>query len=109
MPSLCSLEPGRTAFGSPRPPSDATRRLGQMNSDRPRDPGGASGRRASTRWTILSAMSWSPQVMKIFSPVMRKPSPSGAALVAIAPRSEPACGSVRFIVPVHSPEISFGR
>ena len=29
---------------------------------------GASGVRAMTRWTMLSAMSWSPQVMKIFWP-----------------------------------------
>ena len=34
-------------------------------------PGGASGRRASTRWTMFSATSCSPQVMKIFVPVMR--------------------------------------
>ena len=48
--------------------------------------------------------------MKIFWPVTAKlPSPFGAALVVSAPTSEPACGSVRFIVPVHSPEISFGR
>ena len=31
------------------------------------------------------------------------------ARVRSAPRSEPACGSVRFIVPVHSPEISLGE
>src|ERR1700747_2071873 len=31
------------------------------------------------------------------------------ALVRTADRSEPACGSVRFIVPDHSPLTSFGR
>ena len=34
------------------------------------------------------------------------PSPSGTARVRTAARSEPACGSVRFIVPVHSPATS---
>ena len=29
-------------------------------------PGGESGVRANTRWTMLSAMSCSPHVMKIF-------------------------------------------
>ena len=37
------------------------------------------------------------------------PSPARSALVVSAPTSEPACGSVRFMVPDHSPEISFGR
>jgi hypothetical protein len=31
-------------------------------------------------------------------------SPSGMALALSSPRSEPACGSVRFIEPVHSPD-----
>ena len=33
----------------------------------------------------------------------------GSARVRTAPTSEPACGSVRFMVPVHSPATSFGR
>ncbi len=37
----------------------------------PFTPGGASGKRASTRWTMFSAMSCSPQVMKILVPLMR--------------------------------------
>ena len=37
------------------------------------------------------------------------PSFCGTARVRTAERSEPACGSVRTIVPVHSPETSFGR
>jgi len=32
----------------------------------------------------------------------------GTALVRTADKSEPACGSVRFIVPAHSPLTSFG-
>jgi hypothetical protein len=37
------------------------------------------------------------------------PSPFGSAFELSAPTSEPACGSVRFMVPVHSPLISLGR
>ena len=45
-----------------------------------------------------------------FWPEMWKLSaPFGTALVRSMPRSVPQCGSVRFMVPVHSPEISFGR
>lgn len=33
----------------------------------------------------------------------------GSARLRIRARSEPAFGSVRFIVPVHSPEIIFSR
>src|SRR5436190_1544794 len=48
--------------------------------------------------------------MKIFWPYSLKlPSGSGTARVRTAARSEPACGSVRFIVPVHSPATIFGR
>ena len=35
--------------------------------------------------------------------------PAGSAFERRAPTSEPACGSVRFMVPVHSPETSLGR
>merc|ERR1719424_1709424 len=55
---------------------------------------------------MLSVMSWSPQLMKIFVPViLYEPSSCGTALVFTCPGSEPHCGSVRHIVPVHSPEI----
>ena len=37
------------------------------------------------------------------------PSSRGVAAVRSAPTSLPACGSVRFIVPVHSPVASLGR
>src|SRR6187401_3038930 len=48
--------------------------------------------------------------MKIFCPEsLYVPSPCGTARVRTAARSDPACGSVRFIVPVHSPETIFGR
>ena len=59
---------------------------------------------------MLSARSCSPNVMNSFCPVIRHvPSSAGAARVVSAPTSEPACGSVRFIVPVHSPVTIFGR
>ena len=59
---------------------------------------------------MLSVRSCSPYVMKIFWPVIRHvPSAAGTARVASAPTSEPACGSVRFIVPDHSPATIFGR
>ncbi|CAG4893234.1 hypothetical protein R69919_01610 [Paraburkholderia gardini] len=58
---------------------------------------------------MFFAMSCSPHVMKIFVPnTLNEPSPCGSARVRTSARSEPACGSVRFIVPVHSPEMSFG-
>ena len=63
MPSLCSIPPGRSALGWPRLPSAPTSRLGATNREMPRTPSGASGRRASTRCTMFSAQSWSPQVM----------------------------------------------
>ena len=37
------------------------------------------------------------------------PSPRGVAVERNAPTSDPACGSVRFIVPVHSPVASLGK
>ena len=47
---------------------------------------------------MLSAMSCSPAEMKILVPVPRS-----------MPRSVPQCGSVRHMVPVHSPETSLVR
>jgi hypothetical protein len=58
---------------------------------------------------MFSVMSWSPHVMKILRPVMKYRSPRGSARVVSDERSEPACGSVRHIVPVHSPATSFSR
>ena len=62
---------------------------------------------------MLSVKSCSPHVMKIFCPLIRHAASSrsvaGSARVATAPTSDPACGSVRFIVPVHSPVSIFGR
>ena len=41
------------------------------NREMPFDPTGASGRRASTRWTMFSVRSCSPAEMKILLPVSR--------------------------------------
>ena len=68
MPILCSIDPQRTALRSPTVPSRAVRSLGTMKSEMPFVPAGASGRRASTRCTMLSVKSCSPPVMKIFVP-----------------------------------------
>ena len=110
MPSLCSIATVSTPFRSPSEPSAFTRYFGATNRDSPFAPSGASGVRASTRCTMFSATSWSPHVMKIFWPLIdHEPSPRGVAIVRIAPRSVPAPGSVRFIVPVHSPLTSLVR
>jgi hypothetical protein len=48
--------------------------------------------------------------MKIFVPERANlPPGSGVAVVATCARSEPHCGSVRHMVPVHSPLTSRGR
>ena len=107
---MCSSDTTRTALATPARPSASGTRFGTSKSEMPLVPAGASGSRASTRWQTFSAMSWSPQEMKIFCPVTAKlPSPRGSARVRTAPTSEPACGSVRFIVPVQSPATSRGR
>jgi len=52
-----------------RAPSGST--FGTRNSEMPRDPSGASGNFARTKWTMLSVRSCSPPEQKIFSPVTR--------------------------------------
>ncbi|MOA10444.1 hypothetical protein D3C78_1303330 [compost metagenome] len=69
MPILCSMDPQETPLRSPTPPSAVGRNFGTMNSEMPLVPCGASGRRASTMCTMLSAMSCSPAEMKILVPV----------------------------------------
>ena len=51
---------GAQVVGRAEVPSGLTRYLGTMKSEMPRVPGGASGVRASTIWTMLGASSWSP-------------------------------------------------
>ncbi len=71
MPILCSMETQRTSLRSPGAPSSVTMNLGTMNSEMPLVPAGASGVRASTRWMMFSAMSCSPNEMKILVPETR--------------------------------------
>ncbi|MOA23868.1 hypothetical protein D3C78_1445180 [compost metagenome] len=71
MPSLCSMEMQRASLRAPGLPFSSSRNLGTTNREMPFTPAGASGRRASTRWMTLSVIWWSPQVMKIFWPVIR--------------------------------------
>jgi len=110
MPILCSRPAQKTGLREPSEPSAFTLNFGTTNSEMPLEPAGASGRRASTRCRMLETMSWSPAEMKILAPVILKvPSPCGSALERSRPRSVPQWGSVRHIVPVHSPEVSLGR
>ena len=51
-------------------PSLSSTNFGTMNSEMPFTPAGASGRRASTRWMMLSVKSCSPPVMKILVPLI---------------------------------------
>ena len=109
-PILCSMPATDTPFAAPTAPSAPGRYLGTRNRLIPFTPAGASGRRARTRWMMLSVRSWSPDEMKILPPVIAKlPSSRGSALVRSRPRSVPQCASVRHMVPAHSPLTILGR
>ncbi|MNP83675.1 hypothetical protein D3C76_1826920 [compost metagenome] len=71
MPSLCSRLTTRRSFAAPGLPWSSGMNFGTMKRLMPRVPGAPSGRRASTRWQTFAVTSLSPQVMKIFCPVMR--------------------------------------
>eukprot|EP00668_Euglena_longa_P043348 GGOE01057581.1.p1 GENE.GGOE01057581.1~~GGOE01057581.1.p1 ORF type:complete len:143 (-),score=8.70 GGOE01057581.1:285-713(-) len=59
---------------------------------------------------MLLEKSHSPHEMKIFVPeILYESLPTGTALVLMSDKSLPAPGSVRHMVPVHSPVVSFGR
>ena len=110
MPIFSSTALQTTPLRRPGEPSSLTRTFGARNSEMPLTPAGAPSMRASTRWMMLSVRSCSPAEMKIFSPVIaNEPSALRTARVFSIPRSVPQCGSVRFIVPVHSPDVIFGR
>src|SRR5690606_16542534 len=88
-----------------------------MNSEMPRVPGGSrppsSGTLASTRWTMLPRISCSPPEIHILRPLMRYCGPNGdshsySARVVMSDSEDPACGSDKHMVPVHSPR-SCGR
>ena len=64
MPILCSSPPQKAGLRLP-----SARNLGTRNSEIPFTPAGASGRRASTRWTMFSTRSCSPPVIQIFVPL----------------------------------------
>src|SRR5689334_13423909 len=105
MPILCSIEPHLTRLRSPTLPSASGTYFGTTNREIPLVPGGASGSRARTRCTMFSDMSCSPDDTKILVPVsLYELWPLSSARVRRMPRSDPLCGSVRHMVPVHSPE-----
>ena len=110
IPILCSRPVALSLLASPKLPSALTKNLGTANSEIPLTPSGASGKRANTKWMMLSARSWSPDEIKIFSPLMANTSsPAGTALVRNKAKSVPAWDSVKFMVPVHSPLTSFAK
>ncbi len=111
IPILCSIPVEVTSFHAPWVPSSFTQNLGTIKQLMPEVPGFASGVLASTRWIMFEARSWSPEVIKHFWPlILYRPGVSvGKHLVATAPTSEPAPGSVRPMVPPHSPEYILGR
>jgi hypothetical protein len=68
IPILCSMPLQVTPFGT------RAALLAQLRHHEQADPlvpGGASGSRASTRWTMFSVRSCSPAEMKILLPVSR--------------------------------------
>ncbi len=71
MPILCSIEPQATPLRGPASPSAPGRNFGTRNRLMPLMPLGASGRRASTRWTMFWLRSCSPAEMKILVPESR--------------------------------------
>ncbi len=92
-------------------PSSLTQYLGTIKQDIPAVPGLASGVLANTRWIMLETRSWSPEVIKHFCPlILYRPGVSvGKHLVATAPTSEPAPGSVKHMEPPHSPVYILGK
>ena len=96
MPILCSIDWVTTSLE----PEPSSRSRGTMKRLSPLVPVGASGVRARTRWMMFSARSWSPLEMKTLVPsILYVPPPIAVARVTTAPTSEPACASVRHIVP----------
>ena len=57
---LCSIDTQWASLRAPSEPSALTMNFGTRNIEMPFTPAGASGRRARTRCTMLSVMSWSP-------------------------------------------------
>ena len=110
MPILCSSRAQLMPLRAPTVPSALGMNLGTMKSEMPLVPAGASGRRASTKCTMFEDRSCSPEEMKILVPLMAQaPSARGSALLRNMPKSVPQCGSVRHMVPVHSPDTMCGR
>mmetsp|Transcript_53858 Transcript_53858/g.117147 ORF Transcript_53858/g.117147 Transcript_53858/m.117147 type:complete len:225 (-) Transcript_53858:658-1332(-) len=70
MPILFSRRVQTTFFLVSREPSSLTMYLGMRKREMPLMPSGAPSMRARTMWTMFSAISWSPALMKIFSPEM---------------------------------------
>ena len=110
MPIFSSMPVQTTSLNSPRLPSSLTQIFGARNREMPEVPAGAPSIRARTGWMMFSTRSCSPLEMNILFPVREYvPSSFFTAMVVNAPTSEPAWGSVRSMVPDHSPLYIFFR
>ena len=95
----------------PAMPSRSTRNFGTMNSEMPLVPSAPPGDARQHQMddvvgqVVLAGRDEDLGAGDLVAAVGLR----FAALVRIRPRSVPQCGSVRFIVPVHSPVIIFGR
>ena len=99
-----------TSLRAPSEPSALTRNFGTMNRLMPFTPSGAPvDPRQHEVDDVLGhvVLAVGDEDLGAEEPVACRRG-CGSARVRTSARSEPACGSVRFIVPVHSPEIIFG-
>ena len=111
MPSLCSIDTQCTSLRSPSVPSAFDE---ELRHDEERDALDALGRVRRARehevddvlGVVVLAVGDEDLLARTACTCRR---PAARPRVRTAARSEPACGSVRFIVPVHSPATIFGR
>ena len=70
IPILLSIDPVEIPFLWPTLPSSFTINFGTKNKLIPLVPAGESVDLAKTKWIIFSVKSWSPEVIKIFWPLI---------------------------------------
>ena len=110
MPSLCSTDRQRTSLRAPSEPSGSIRNFGHQEQ---RDALDALGRVRRARQhhvdDVVGEIVLAVGDENLLALQLVPPAAERTARVRTAARSEPACGSVRFMVPVHSPDTIFGR
>ncbi len=105
MPILCSTECARTSLRVPSEPSSLTRNFGTRNSEMPFGAGRRIGQARQHEMDDVVGQ----VVLAIGDEDLRAGDAIGAVAarsalrVRSAPTSEPACGSVSCMVPIHSP------